>query len=355
MAQTVAVGSPKATYPHSRILVVDDKPATLDLLTHVLNRGGYKNVAPLMDATYLPEAVAGFDPDLIILDLLMSGSDGISALQTLSRPQLEESPVMIVSSDGSPDMRRKAMICGASEYLERPFESSDVLARVGNLVKAKRILKNARAIARRTADQLKKAQEQAEQAQIEMLARIARIIDHSDEQLSLHTWRVARLAGDIAEKLGLPQATIANILRAARLHDLGKIVLSDSILTSTEPLTDEQIAVIHSHPSVGALVLSGGTSPLTQMAERIAHYHHERWDGKGYPTGLKGTDIPIEARIVSVADSYDAMTNDRPYRLALTHEEAVKEIQAGAGNQFDPDIVAAFLQVQSTKNTKALN
>lgn len=154
------------------------------------------------------------------------------------------------------------------------------------------------------------------------------------------------MAGEIAIEMGLPQADVDNIRRAARLHDLGKVVVSDSILTSTEPLSEDEISLIRAHPSIGALILSGGTSPLIRMAERIARSHHERWDGKGYPDGLSGEAIPVEARIVAVSDAFDAMTNNRAYRLALSEEEALSEIRSGSGTQFDPDVVNAFFRVR---------
>lgn len=312
-------------------------------------------MAPLLDATYVEEAVMGFEPDLIVLDLLMPRTDGFTALQSLGRARLETSPVLMVSSAATTEAKRRALLLGASDFLPRPFEAVDVLTRVGHLIKSSRALEKARCVTAQLTSQLGEAQEQAERAQIEMLARMARLIDHSDDALSQHTWRVARLAGDIATELGLPLKVVENIRRAARLHDLGKVVVSDNILASTKPLTDAEINLIRAHPRIGALVLSGGTSPLVQMAERIALSHHERWDGKGYPQGLKGADIPLEARIVAVSDSFDAMTNDRPYRLALTADEAIQEIGAGSGTQFDPGVVDAFLRVRASRPPEPLN
>lgn len=346
MGQLSAVGIPKAAFPNSRILVVDDKQVNVELFTQVLNRGGYRNVAPLLDANYVSEAITGFEPDLIVLDLLMPVTDGFGVLKSLGRSRLEESPVLVVSSADSLETRHKALSLGASDFLPRPFDAGDALVRVGNLIRNRRALKRAKNVANQLAERLTVVQEQAEQAQIEMLARLARIIDHADDSLSQHTWRVARLAGEIAIEMGLPQADVDNIRRAARLHDLGKVVVSDSILTSTEPLSEDEISLIRAHPSIGALILSGGTSPLIRMAERIARSHHERWDGKGYPDGLSGEAIPVEARIVAVSDAFDAMTNNRAYRLALSEEEAVSEIRSGSGTQFDPDVVNAFFRVR---------
>lgn len=254
--------------------------------------------------------------------------------------------MLAVSSVSSLETRQRALSLGASDFMARPFDASEALVRVGSLIRTRRALRRARGVAEQLTSRLNEVEEQAEQAQIEMLARMARIIDHSDGALSQHTWRVARLAGDIAFEMGLPQGDVDDIRRAARLHDLGKVVVSDSILTSTEPLTDDEVGLIRAHPTIGALILSGGTSPLVRMAERIARSHHERWDGKGYPDGLMGESIPIEARIVAVSDAFDAMTNNRAYRLALSEDEAISEIRAGAGTQFDPNVVTAFFAVR---------
>lgn len=345
MGQLEQVALPKAKFPHSRILVVDDERVSTDLLSQVLKRGGYRNVAPLRDPEYVPEAVRGFDPDLIILDLKPPLRNGFQALDELGRARLEESPVMVVSSSDALEAKQKALSLGASEFLTKPFEAGDVLLRVDNLIRTKKALKKARRMSIQLKEELAATLDELERAQIEMLARMARFIDHSDEELSQHTWRVARLAGYIAAEYGLSSIEVDNIRRAARLHDVGKVVVSDAILSSTKPLTDKEMELIRAHPSVGAMILSGGTSPLLEMAERIAHSHHERWDGKGYPQGLKGTEIPIEARIVAVSDAYDAMTNTRPYRLTLSPAEAIREIKAGSGTQFDPGVVEAFLRV----------
>lgn len=349
MGRLGAVEIPKAKFPHSRILVVADERVTNDLLSQVLRRGGYKNIAPLQDPTYAAEAVNGFDPDLIILDLVTPRGEAFETLRELARSRSDESPMMVVSSSDSLETKHRVMALGASEFVTKPFEASDILLRVDGLIRTNRALKKARSVATQLQDKLAEALDQTERAQIEMLARMARLIDHSDEELSQHTWRVARLAGDLAAEMGLSAQVVDDLRRAARLHDLGKVVVSDTILSSTKPLTDQEIELIRAHPSVGALILSGGTSPLMQMAERIAQSHHERWDGKGYPQGLKGAEIPIEARIVAVSDAFDAMTNTRPYRLALSHAEAVEEIQAGSGTQFDPSVVEAFLRLVRRK------
>lgn len=329
--------------------MVDDDRATADMLSQVLREGGYRNIAPLQEPVYVPEAVQGFDPDLIILDLAPPVQLGLGALAALGPSRLEESPVMVLSSSDALETKQRAMALGVSEFIPMPFYAHDILLRVGKLIRTRRTLKTLRNVAVQLQEELAAALHEAERAQIEMLARMARLIDHSDDGLSQHTWRVARLAGYIAEEYGLPGTQVDDIRRAARLHDLGKVVVSDAILASTKPLTEQEIELIRAHPTVGAMILKGGTSALVRMAERIAHSHHERWDGSGYPQGLKGNEIPIEARIVAVADAYDAMTHTRPYRLALLPSEATTEIESGAGTQFDPAVVEAFMELMNRR------
>jgi len=355
MGQTRATGIPRAKFPHSRILIVDHERVTSDLLAQVLQRGGYKNIAPLQDPAYAEEAVRGFDPDLIILDLVTPRGEDFETLRQLARSRPDKSTMMVVSTVDSLETKHRALALGANEFVPKPFEASDILLRVDGLIRSGRALKKAHTALAQMQGRLAEALDEAERAQIEMLARMARLIDHCDEELSQHTYRVARLAGDIAAEMGHATQFVNDIRRAARLHDLGKVVVSDTILSSAKPLTDQEIELIRAHPSVGAMILSGGTSPLMQMAERIAHSHHERWDGKGYPQNLKGEDIPIEARIVAVADAFDAMTNTRPYRLALTAEEALDEIKAGSGTQFDPSVVEAFLRLVQRLPATAVN
>lgn len=336
---------PKARYPHSRILLVDHDQARKDGLMRVLTLGGYKNVAPLIEPDYIQEAVSGFNPDLIILDMVRPDAKSLERLRSLGRSRLDESPVMVVADDATLKAKSAALAMGVSDFLAKPFDACEALVRVGNLIRIKSEIKRAKMQSAHFSRRLEETVEAAEQAQIEMLARMARIIDHADDDLSQHTWRVARLAGEIAAEMGLPADDVNNIRRAARLHDLGKVVVSDAILLSTRALTDEERELMRAHASVGAMILSGGTSPLMQLAERIAKSHHERWDGKGYPEGLSGASIPLEARIVAVSDAFDAMTNTRPYRLALTVDEALREIRAGTGTQFDPAVVEAFFRV----------
>jgi putative two-component system response regulator len=191
----------------------------------------------------------------------------------------------------------------------------------------------------------RQASESARLGQLEVLERLAAAAEYRDDDTGQHTHRVGTLAADLAKVLGLPAEQVDLVRRAAPLHDVGKIAIPDSILLKPGRLTPEEYTVMQAHALVGARILSGGRSPLVQMAERIARSHHERWDGTGYPDRLAGEQIPLEARIVAVADVYDALTSDRPYRPAWPRERVLAEIAQGAGTHFDPRVARAFLDL----------
>ena len=182
-----------------------------------------------------------------------------------------------------------------------------------------------------------------ERAQLETLQRLALAAEYRDDDTGLHTKRVGLIASCIAEELGLPSNQVDLILQAAPLHDVGKIGITDAILLKPDKLTDEEFATMQQHTVIGAGMLSGSTSPWLQLAEQIALSHHERWDGKGYPAGLAGKDIPLVGRIVAVADVFDALTHERPYKKAWQEDAAKAEIESKVGSQFDEHVVKAFL------------
>jgi putative two-component system response regulator len=181
------------------------------------------------------------------------------------------------------------------------------------------------------------------QSQIEILQRLARAAEFRDDDTGQHTQRVARTCALIAARLGLPEEQAEHLSQAAPLHDVGKIAISDLILLKPSRLTMEEFALMRTHTAIGAILLSEGHSDVVQMAERIARSHHECWDGTGYPLQLSGEDIPLEGRVLAVADVFDALTHERAYKRAWPVREAVAEITRQSGHQFDPRVVAAFL------------
>lgn len=203
-----------------------------------------------------------------------------------------------------------------------------------------------RLAARKHRDSERKRRADLSKSQIEILQRLARAAEYRDDDTGQHTQRVARTTAQLARELGYSSEEVAMIKQAAPLHDVGKISVSDLILLKPSSLSDEEFTTMRAHASVGAKLLSEGRSSVVRMAERIAGGHHERWDGNGYPHGLSGDAIPLEARILAVADVFDALTHERPYKKAWSVAEAVAEIARQSGTQFDPRVVEAFMTLK---------
>lgn len=194
-----------------------------------------------------------------------------------------------------------------------------------------------------------------EVAHLESLAQLSRIIELRDDATGEHTARVARLSGMIAQNLRLPSEQIRRVHRVAPVHDIGKVVVPDQILLKPGPLTAQEQALMRRHTTLASEIMGGSTSEIIRLAEQVARHHHERWDGHGYPDGLAGEEIPLAARIVAVADAFDAMVNERPYRSAVPIAEVLEVLDQESGWQFDPDVVAALFKVIDERKTARLS
>jgi putative two-component system response regulator len=261
-------------------------------------------------------------------------------------------PVIVISGEQGSEAKHQALLTGASDYICKPFVADEVCLRVRNqlrihfqqlyLHEQNRELE--REIVLRTRE-LEDYELELKQAQIEVTVRLARAAEHRDDDTGQHTQRVGLSCFLIAQGMDLPPDLTALLRRAAPLHDVGKIGIPDSILRKPDKLNEEEWRIMQSHCQIGADLLSGGRSLLLRMAERVALSHHERWDGNGYPGKAGGDEITIEGRVLAVADVFDALTHDRPYKRAWSVEEALSEISSQRGRQFDPDVVDAFMEL----------
>lgn len=323
----------------SKILVVDDEKVNLRLLEVVLLEAGYTNVYSTTDPREVQELFLQVQPDIVLLDLAMPHMDGFAVMQNLRQESVENQvPILVLTADATQATKHKALGSGANDFLTKPLDETEVLLRVHNLLQAHlySVLLDVK-VRERTRD--------LENAQLETLQRLALAAEYRDDDTGLHTRRVGITCGKIAEILGLPASQVALITRAAPLHDVGKIGISDTILLKPGKLTDQEFEIMKQHAVIGAKILSGSTSPWLQMAEEIALSHHERWNGRGYPNGLVGEAIPLVGRIVAVADVFDALTHERPYKSAWSASDAVTEMQAQSGSQFDERVVQAFMML----------
>lgn len=338
----------KTTWPDARILIVDDHPVNTILLENILSRSGFTEMMSITDSRDVKSAVDDFGPDIILLDLWMPHLDGFDVLNSL-RTVIEASgflPVLVLTGDVNPDSKRRALASGAKDFLTKPFDGQEVVLRVTNLLETRSLYLQLNDRNRSLDEQVRERTAEVEAAQVEMLDRLAWAAEYRDDETGRHIQRVGSNATLLAQVLGLESEKVTLIQRAAPLHDVGKIGVPDSILLKPGRLTPEEFDVIKTHTNIGARILSEGTSSLVRMAATIAFGHHEKWDGTGYPQGMAGEAIPIEGRIVSVVDTFDALTHKRPYKEAWPIEDALAEIKRQTGRQFDPRIAEAFMDSQ---------
>jgi putative two-component system response regulator len=337
-----------------RILVVDDEPANVVLLQKMLGRAGYGNVESAADGTAALAAVQAGDFDLVLLDLHMPGLDGFGVMTALRGLVAADDyvPVLVLTADVTRETKTKALSLGAKDFVTKPFDRDEVLLRVGTLLHTRALHVALKGSNDTLAQRVRERTKDLEEAQLETMDRLAVAAEYRDDDTGEHAKRVGDMAARIATRLGKNDDEVAQLRRAAPLHDVGKIGVSDTILLKPGRLTPEEFAAMKKHTSIGAAILAGSRSACLQMAEVIAHTHHERWDGTGYH-GLAGEDIPLHGRIVAVADVFDALTSERPYKHAWSVPDARAEIEAQSGRQFDPAVVAAFVKVMDEELTRA--
>jgi putative two-component system response regulator len=332
-----------------RILIVDDQETNVELLQRILARAGYTDVVSTTDPRRAVALVHEAAPDLVLLDLHMPHLDGFGVMEALAAgmPPSAYLPILCLTADVSREVRERALGSGARDFLTKPFDRTEVLLRIRNLLETRSLYQE---VARHRDALEAKVRERTralEAAQGEILERLAQAAEMRDDDTGQHTRRVGETSAVTARALGMDEDTVELVRRAAPLHDVGKIGIPDAILLKPGLLTPEERAVMRTHTTLGARILARGRNAVMAMAEQVALCHHERWDGGGYPRGLRGEEIPLAARIVAVADFYDALASDRPYRAAWPIPRVLAEIEAGIGSHFDPDVAAAFLRAHA--------
>lgn len=283
--------------------------------------------------------------DVVILDFHMPEMDGFEFYQDFRRiPRARDTIVVMITAETDVAVRRQALDLGVTDFLNKPVDRVELQARIRNLLNlasAQRELSD-RAIQLRA--EVDRATATIRRREIETIMRLTRAAEFRDANTGMHVIRVGEMCAALARAMGLPDAECEMLLLAAPMHDVGKVATPDDILLKPGKLTADEWTVMKEHTSVGYQILSESESPMLQLAAEIAISHHERFDGKGYPRGIKGHDIPFSGRLCSIVDIFDALTSVRPYKAAWTNEEALEEIQQGIGTFFDPDIHALFFE-----------
>lgn len=308
-------------------LIIDDNPTNLMLLQHRLVKIEGCTVVCKDSAESALNWCAGNQPDIILTDYMMPGMDGLDFIRELKRDQnMVDVPVVMVTTSDVREIRQQALDLGAADFLTKPVDGPELMARTRNLLALR---KSRLALQDRAAE--------------ELVMRLSKAAEYRDPETGAHIERMARYSALITRRLGLPEETAEQLELAAPMHDVGKVGIPDLILLKPDRLTETEFVIMKQHAAFGWEILKDSPSRLVQLAAIIALSHHEKFDGSGYPGGLAGAAIPIEGRIVAVADVFDALTSTRPYKTPWPVDKAVAFLTEQRGRHFDPACVDAFL------------
>lgn len=317
------------------ILVVDDNKTNLAVAKNELSKEYL--VTPVTSGFQALQFLEKRPSDLILLDINMPEMDGRETMRRIrERKEWAKIPIIFLTADSTPETEAQCLSDGADDFIAKPFVPKVMLSRISRLVELSE-LRNG--LEERLADKTK----QVERVTLNSIMAIAHTLEAKDMYTSGHSKRVAQLSVTIAKRMGMSEEAINNLNFMALLHDIGKIGVPDMILNKPQPLSDEEFAVIKRHPVIGGEILQNITT-ITNV-HIGALYHHERYDGTGYPMGLKGEEIPLEARIIAAADTYDAMASNRAYRQALSDERIMEEFEKCKGKQLDPQIAEMIIDM----------
>ncbi len=328
---------------HRPILIIDDEPANLRLLSKTLKSAEHINTKEVQDPRDAIETYISFKPDIILLDLNMPHLNGyqvIEKLNALKDPMLP--PIMVITAQDDRESVYKALALGARDYITKPFDSRELLIRVENMLAvqfAHRIKHNQNQVLE---EALSTKRQELQKTRIQIISRLARAAEFKDEDTGDHIIRMSSVSAMLAKALGFIDEECDLILNASPMHDVGKLGIPDKILLKPGKLDKDEWEVMKTHTTIGAELLSGDSSELLNTASTIALMHHEKWDGSGYPQGLSENSIHPFARIVAIADVFDALTSVRPYKKAWPIQEAREYIDQNSGKHFDPEIVKVF-------------
>ncbi len=339
-----------------RVLVVDDEEANRDLLEALLESLGHE---PELAKDGL-EALAKIklDIDLVLLDVMMPGMDGFEVARRIRQdPEVGDVPIVMATALTSKEDRLRSVEAGANDFITKPIDKTELRVRTASLLKMKEsqdlikrhkkeledtVQKRTAALRQALAD-MAEAQRRTQEAHLDTLQRLVIAAEYKDEDTAVHLQRMSRYAALLAQRLNLPPGEVELIRLASPMHDVGKIGIPEVILLKPGKFTEEEFERMKQHTHIGSRILNGSPSELLKAGEIIALTHHEKWDGTGYPNGLAGEAIPLWGRISTVADVFDALTSERPYKKAFSNEQAVKILQEGRAKHFDPALLDLFL------------
>ena len=323
------------------VLLIDDSEVNLAIYRGALAALPDAKLEMTMSPNTALEKLKSERFDVIVVDYHMPPMNGLAFIK-YARELNVESLIVMVTAETDRDIRHRALELGASDFLTKPIDRIEFVTRIRNML----ALSSSRRHLADHADWLREEVDRATRAlrerEIETIVRLTRAAEFRDSVTGMHVVRVGEMCAALARTIGAAEEECETLRLAAPMHDIGKVATPDHILLKPGPLTPEEFEIMKEHTIAGHSILAGSTSPMLRRAAEIALTHHERWDGSGYPNRLRGTEIPLSGRLCSIVDVFDALTSVRPYKHAWPLEDAMRELDAKSGSQFDPGVVAVF-------------
>jgi len=376
-ADTLSISREREEVRTSKIMIVDDEQLVIRVVRRFLASDGYTNFVTLTDPRKALETIEKEKPDVVLLDIMMPHITGLDLLKVRQRTSLfQHIPFIILSANSENQTKREALQLGATEFLSKPVDPFDLVLRVQNALIVKRHHDHLENYAVELERQVRARTRQIERSREQIIHCLARAAEYRDNETGEHVIRVGKYCSAIAKQLGFGPDYCHQIGLAAQLHDVGKIGIPDSVLLNPgklsreefdimkthcglgceimEPLAELEMDRIKKHADMGGFIMDGVDSPMLELAATIARTHHEKWDGTGYPNGLAGDQIPIEGRITCVADVYDALCSERPYKPRFPIKKCLEIMLSERGTRFDPIVLDAFLdQISEIERIRA--
>jgi Response regulator containing a CheY-like receiver domain and an HD-GYP domain len=330
---------------NSKLLIIDDNFSNALLLEKMLKIHGYNEIKIVTDSRESVSIYNEYKPDLLLLDLRMPYLDGLQVMEALNAIKEDDYlPVIVVTAESDKEYRLRALQAGAKDFILKPFDHAEVFMRIKNMLEIRMLHKEVRSHNRMLEDKVKERTKALENFQFELLQRLLRAAEFRDNGTGDHISRIGLYVFEFSKALGFNSEYCNILMHASMMHDIGKIGIPDNILMKPGKLNDDEWEKMKTHTLKGGEILANSSLELVRLAEQIALTHHEKWDGSGYPNGLKGEEIPLHGRIVAICDVFDALLSERPYKMPWTLDGVINQIKKDSGKYFDPFLVDVFLR-----------